>query len=235
MSLTDFNNKYRTTQPWGNYHPNDLSQWYDPAGVSLNRTGNNSGLNLCVTNNTLDVSTYMVNVVLENNQAPVTIQHGVGLVTSKDVFGIGIYECNVILPVGKELWPAFWLTGSVTWPPEIDILEGATNNTNTYGRNLTSTIHCGNNGTNQFGLAGNRHGYFIDTTKVIKLQCWWTKDFIKIYYNGFLATIMTNKNNMVWFNQDMMVVINTALEEVITGPVTVTPFVIQNFKFYKCN
>ena len=29
LSIDDVNSKYLLSQPWGNYHPADLQQWYD--------------------------------------------------------------------------------------------------------------------------------------------------------------------------------------------------------------
>ena len=35
------------------------------------------------------------------------------------------------LPYGDNLWPAFWMWSWDSWPPEIDIFEGYTNNKTT--------------------------------------------------------------------------------------------------------
>ena len=46
-----------------------------------------------------------------------------GSITSNRTFTYGYLEARVSLPAGKGLWPAYWLTSSVRWPPEIDIFE----------------------------------------------------------------------------------------------------------------
>ncbi|QDT69592.1 Glucan endo-1,3-beta-glucosidase A1 precursor [Planctomycetes bacterium MalM25] len=49
-----------------------------------------------------------------------------GLVTSRDLFGVGRFEARIDLPTSQGMWPAFWLNSNhVPWPQggEIDILE----------------------------------------------------------------------------------------------------------------
>lgn len=53
-------------------------------------------------------------------------QYQSGLVTSKDLFGVGRFEARIDLPTSQGMWPAFWLNANqVQWPlgGEIDILE----------------------------------------------------------------------------------------------------------------
>ena len=49
-----------------------------------------------------------------------------GLLRSVDTFGYGTFSARIMLPKGRNLWPAFWLCGSgEPWPKagEIDIME----------------------------------------------------------------------------------------------------------------
>lgn len=49
-----------------------------------------------------------------------------GLLRSVDTFGYGTFSAEIMLPKGRDLWPAFWLCGSgEPWPAcgEIDIME----------------------------------------------------------------------------------------------------------------
>ena len=49
-----------------------------------------------------------------------------GMISSHDKFSreYGWFETRVKLPMGKGMWPAFWmLPQSKSWPPEIDIME----------------------------------------------------------------------------------------------------------------
>ena len=234
MSEEELNKKYIKSQFWGDYHPNDLQQWYDPNAVSLS----NGALNLSATQNTKQVTSYYVNGQLKENQPPKTILNGVGLVTSMETFRYGIFEWNIRLPKGSGLWPAVWMSGKETWPPEIDVIEGYSNSKGRYKRNLNTNIHCGSKSENHYGLGANRHGLFIKSDKNLTLTCHWTKDFIRIYYNGFLCRQITNPKDLIWFNQDMVVIMNQALRREIVektpfNNVAITPLKIFNFKYYK--
>lgn len=231
----NIDDKYIRKQVWGDYHDNDLQQWYDPNAVqSLS-----NGLNLSITENIKEVINYSVNGQLLYNQKPVVIEHGVGLVTSKQAFGYGIFEWNIILPKGSNLWPAIWLSSELTWPPEIDILEGYSDKNGKYGRNVNTNIHCGTNNKTHYSVGANRHGLFIDVNKQLNLVCHWTKDYIKIYYNGYLARIVYNKTNITWFNNiNMYVIMNNAIRQKITNhndfiSATISPLIINDFKYYK--
>ncbi len=46
-----------------------------------------------------------------------------GSITTQRTFTYGYFETRVSLPAGKGFWPAYWLTSSVRWPPELDIFE----------------------------------------------------------------------------------------------------------------
>lgn len=46
-----------------------------------------------------------------------------GVMTTKAAYTYGLFEINCRLPGGKGFWPAFWLTGDNSWPPEIDVFE----------------------------------------------------------------------------------------------------------------
>ena len=46
-----------------------------------------------------------------------------GSITSNRTFTYGYFETRLSVPAGKGFWPAYWLTSSVRWPPELDIFE----------------------------------------------------------------------------------------------------------------
>ncbi len=48
-----------------------------------------------------------------------------GMLTSQGLFSrtYGYFELRARLPVGKGIWPAFWLLADAGWPPEIDVME----------------------------------------------------------------------------------------------------------------
>jgi beta-glucanase (GH16 family) len=98
-----------TGQPW---------MWYD--GDAVYEDNGTSELSAYREPNTIhhwDGKTYRPNVAC-------------GLLRSVDTFGYGTFSARIMLPKGRNLWPAFWLCGSgEPWPAcgEIDICEAWTN------------------------------------------------------------------------------------------------------------
>jgi len=97
--------KWQSGNRWGNYHPKNPTYWCDPSCVD-------------VTSNILRLQTKRHKIVTSDAGV---IDIGIGLVTSVDDFGYGRFEAEVMLPKGTGLFPAFWLWGADSWPPEIDI------------------------------------------------------------------------------------------------------------------
>ena len=63
---------------------------------------------------------------------------------------------------------------------------------------------------NNVDLGAQRHPLELHD---ITVSCWWTKDFIKIYYNGILVRQVTDKKILKWFeNQRMIIVLNNGLQ-----------------------
>ena len=64
------------------------------------------------------------------------IHYHSGAIHSKETFTVNNQYPNYEIkgefkaPYGPGTWPAFWLNGAWTWPPEIDILEFKGNNVN---------------------------------------------------------------------------------------------------------
>lgn len=235
MTENELDKFYRKSQAWGDYHPNDLQQWYDPKGVFLR-----DGLNLSITDNQKTVTVYMDKdgKTLLENQEPITIAHGVGLCTSYTDYGHGIFEWNIKLPLGVGLWPAVWISSSNSWPPEIDVLEAYTDENGKYKNRIETNIHLGSNGDNHYNLGAVGHGWFVDPNKILNLKCHWTNDFIKIYYNNFLCRVIKNKKDLEWLkDKKMVVILNAALRKSIisnvpTSQLAIAPLKILNFKYY---
>jgi hypothetical protein len=78
------------------------------------------------------------------NPHPVIRYHS-GAIHSKQTFTINDefpnYEIKgeFIVPTSGGTWPAFWLNGAWTWPPEIDIVEFKGNNVNWFNTFRTSS------------------------------------------------------------------------------------------------
>jgi beta-glucanase (GH16 family) len=73
----------------------------------------------------------VINDVLEISAAPEAglpqgMTHRSGLITSQHLFKqlYGYFEMRAQLPLGRGLWPGFWLLPTDgSWPPEIDVME----------------------------------------------------------------------------------------------------------------
>ena len=188
--------KWRVGQPWGVFHPDSPNQYYGEDSVSV-RLGK---------------------LALAQQYRPKTfttdreylIPYSVGLVTSYETFGYGFYEFEAILPNGPGLWPAIWLGCYDTWPPEIDIIEAYSDLDSKYGLNLQSNLHFGK--TPNKSAAGARNHQVTGHNLPLKLSCWITENFIKIYYNGYLVREVTSEHTLKWFrDKKYMIILNNGV------------------------
>jgi beta-glucanase (GH16 family) len=190
--------KWRIGQPWGIMHPGAQHQYYGEQSV----TTTEYGLILSHQYSPEYKSHYSL-------ESPVLVPYSVGLISSIDSYRYGFFQFNISLPFGIGLWPAVWLTSATTWPPEIDILEAYTDSMGLYKNRFETNIHY-NLYPNNVDLGAQRHPLELHD---ITVSCWWTKDFIKIYYNGILVRQVTDKKILKWFeNQRMIIVLNNGLQ-----------------------
>lgn len=197
----DFN-KWRIGHPWGIFHPDYNYQYYGEDTVFIDK----NCLNLGIKYNPKLLNHYLLNY-------DILVPYSVGLISSKEAFTYGFFEFKVILPSGPYLWPAIWLTGLDTWPPEIDLLEGYTNAYGNYNNRLESNIHY-NIYPNNKEVGARSHSLNEEEVKerILKVSCHWTEKFIKIYYNGFLVRIISDPNVLKYFKDvKMYIVLNNAL------------------------
>jgi len=124
-------------------------------------------------------------------------QFGRGMIRSVNTFSYGTYTLKCMLPKGKYIKPAFWLSSADSWPPEIDIFEGYAGCLGGYNqipkRKIETNCHfheyddemikvikeheqCGAKGCS-WGSVPNPFG--INEFKLI-----WNPDRIVIYYNN---------------------------------------------------
>lgn len=52
----------------------------------------------------------------------------VGIIRTRNPFDYGTFSCDLKMPKGLNLSASFWLSGDKSWPPEIDIEEGWSEN-----------------------------------------------------------------------------------------------------------
>lgn len=217
MTNEDFKSLYSKTQNWGMYHPEYLQMWYDEKCVNLTERG----LELSVSYNRLPLS---------NGGS---IPNGVGLVVSKDSYGYGIYEWEFRLPKGMGLWPALWLGANDKWPPEIDVLEGYSG-VNGYGDRVETNVWLSDDEGGVYDLKAKRHGFVFNEDEFVRITLDYSKDYIKIYYNGYLVRRISDKDVMRHFaDQKMVVIMNNGIrKDNILRPEC--PMIVKSFSYCKC-
>lgn len=99
----------------------------------------------------------------------------------------GFFEIRCRMPQSKATWPAFWLSGTVCWPPEIDVFEILTSmsfsvmKTNYHwGKENYCFDHASNDlDINTNNLSNEFHNF----------GCEWDSCFIKWYYDNQLVRV----------------------------------------------
>lgn len=226
-------NSWRIGQPWGDFHPGALYQYYgrpEEGFVQLHP----EGLRL--------LQRYQPKKFY-NIDREISIPHGVGLVVSKKYFKYGYFECEAKLPKGVGLWPAIWLSDYKTWPPEIDILEGYSNDRGKYKSKLETNIHYGVE-VNKMSSGASKHILRNPDKSYHKYGVSWTQNSIKFYYDGWLVRVVTDKKILDWLNKTdvyMLWILNNAIRpefvksapdqsEFLVKKVSVCAFLESRFK-----
>ena len=210
--------KWRYGPAWGDFHPDDLYQYYDTDGT-LSYTSP-EGLILELRNTP---KTYIKSELPDWRQTlqlpdKFTLPTGVGYVTAKIGWQYGWFESWIQLPFGQSYWPSFWLSGLNSWPPEIYIFEAYSDQSPDYTKKQTLSkssriqpnLHYGivENGTKE--MYGPYDVAIADcTNRLVQYICHWEKDFLRIYYDGSLVFETTDPKILKWYNgeKDQMVVI----------------------------
>ena len=209
MSTFKFQGKYYTSdQGWGLFHPR-YNYWYDSSCIKIT----NSDVAI------LDVSDNKYS--LKN--------FGAGQMVSKRHYLYGTFEWEYLLPKGRNLWPAIWLTAVESWPPEIDVMEGWTSrgyfikNKPDYKRfigfnNIVPGLVYGTIDDIKYyskASLGTKTTFSclqpIDKINKCKLE--WTPNMIRISYNDYVVNEITDKEILKWFNKPMFVIMNSAVTE----------------------
>lgn len=235
--LDEFKNKLDLTkwnlgQSWGNFHPGALHQHYDTEGIETYVSKQNT-LVLELRHRPLHVIKSQLPEWRQTEDLPedFTIPYAVGLVTTKESWHYGWFEAEIKLPKGTPLWPAFWLSGKHSWPPEIDILEAYSEHGSDYRDRflfkkrpyvkVQPNLHYG---VVEEGTKDAYGAYDVPvwnaTGRFVQYACWWEKDFIRIYYDGNMVFECTNPEILKWFNEqshEQFIIINNGIQD--TGEV----------------
>jgi beta-glucanase (GH16 family) len=177
------------------------------------------------------------------NGADIVSPIGAGFVSciSRD-FHWGTYEIEAKLPEGRCLWPAFWMWSWNTWPPEIDIMEGYSNEAGSYFKwnplgfwNAQTNIHFNDvvTGKNK-SIRGKSWPFTLKnpTQEFIKYRLEWKPTAIYFYYNDRLVRKVTDKTIMEQVNStEMNVVINNGITKWLPGQDQTSDFIVKYFKY----
>lgn len=159
----------------------------------------------------------------------------------KKEFKYGRIETRAKLPVGKGLWPAFWMLGAniseVGWPAcgEIDILEYVGKEPHKVFTSLHTTASHGNTiNTKKTEISNIEEGFHTYAAN-------WTKDKIEFYIDEVLVYTFQPevKTKTVWpFDQSFYIILNLAIGGNFGGPDvddTIFPqdFLIDYIKVYQ--
>lgn len=210
---------WRVGQPWGRIHVSDYPTiYYDNAAV-IQHPGKG-----------LILDTFAKEIVHSKESFP-EHQHNVlgdrqslttyvssGVVSSKRAFKYGVFEFEFVLPKGPRLWPAIWLHGKETWPPEIDLFEGYSNWVSSYHfdntQNARKQISLSEFKPNlwyfKHGRIENYGPYSVKfqgkLTDIHKATLVWEEHLIEMYYDNVLIFRCTDDRVLSLFDEHMYIV-----------------------------
>ena len=141
------------------------------------------------------------------------------LTKGKFAFKYGTVEARIALPVGKGIWPAFWMLGDnfdkVGWPAcgEIDIIEAVNSENIVYGTN-----HWAN--SSEYATYGNNTGNYrdqkheMDITQFHTYKFTWDEKYIRMFVDDFMyheILIEGNKGDTEEFHKPFFFLLNVAV------------------------
>ena len=141
------------------------------------------------------------------------------LTKGKFAFKYGTVEARIALPVGKGIWPAFWMLGDnfdkVGWPAcgEIDIIEAVNSENIVYGTN-----HWAND--SEYATYGNNTGSYrdqkheMDITQFHTYKFTWDEKYIRMFVDDFMyheILVEGNKGDTEEFHKPFFFLLNVAV------------------------
>jgi len=205
--------EWLTQERFGEIHPKKRFNWYDSSAIEI-RDGK------LVLKTQYNPKTFTIDG--EEFVSPI----GIGLVSNTTRFKYGYFEIEAKLPTGKNLWPAFWMWGFDSWPPEIDVFEAYSSPIfKTYlSINFPKIFNFWKIETNFYyntpdnpkstGSVKKFLGFKNPQKNFIKYACLWEENKITIFYDGRKIREFTDKQILSQFNNiDMNVIINTSMRD----------------------
>ncbi len=223
------NYEWLTQERWGQIHPEKSFCWYDPSCVEVDQSG------------LLHLRTKFNPKYFEHIKTTSTV--GIGLVSCTTKFRHGIFEIEAKLPVGEDLWPAFWMYSFDSWPPEIDVIEAYTVKRGTYLSpsifplslwDVKTNLHYGLD-PDRKSIRAKKHfwGWKNPAHHFIKYRLEWRPDCIKWYYNDYLVRSIVDPKILAEFNKTTLnVIINNGVDYTVNQLVPPkSDFVISSFTY----
>lgn len=208
------------SQWWGlQYHPSFLTHWFDVEQISQSRVG--------IEFNAAWKPKYFPEI-------DTTIGPATGSINSRQAWQYGIFIYTAKMPVGTHVCPALWASGSINWPPEIDVLEAYTDETLDYkkGVGMMSNVHMTFEGQKADAKQLRHRLPNKIASEFIDYVLWWEKDFIKIYYNGYLVRHITDPRVLELMSEPMILVIGTGVKKEFNKTAT-TPMIVDKVVVYQ--
>lgn len=150
-------------------------------------------------------------IVFNVNGVNYTKKYGIPFIRCEQDFKYGVFEWEMKLPYGRNLWPALWFSSDMSWPPEIDCMEGWSKKNPNFIKNLIfSSIHPTMHWSENCDTKNGKH---LQERKLNLLRCRlktgaynkyrvvWTPEYIEVYYNDFLVKRFDNPEMLEHFNK----------------------------------
>lgn len=180
---------------WGISHPR-RPVWYDSEMVTVDDNG-------CLI------------VGLENHEREMAMYDSIvkrrwetGYCRSVQEFKYGTFEWEAIMPMGTNLWPALWLASDTSWPPEIDCVEGWSNNNPKYikrlfFRNMHPTMHWSEEGKLKSEPKYNIHrGWINGPMEFTSYKVVWTPEYVDVFYGKHLVKRFEDEKMLEQLNKE---------------------------------
>ena len=199
--------KWKSIKPDGGpFHPDNPHMWYDDSCVHVLTSG------ILALDAKYNPRQFLIDGKVYNPEI------AIGLVSSTNAFSFGKFEACIRLPHGAWLWPAFWVSGAKTWPPEVDIFEGYSDKNSSY-RNFQWKRPCTKyavktNGwknvyPNQKQFGQQQHKAFKDPDSYHYFTMIWKPKEIKILFDSKEVRKFTDKKMLSQMaDQGMRVLLN---------------------------
>lgn len=230
---SNLSDKWRISQPWGEFHPGNLHQYWpkDNSCVYISPEGLVLELrNYPKTFYKADLPPWQQKPELPDE---FTIDWAAGLVFLKQPYTFGWFEATVKLPVDTSQWGAFWLSGAESWPPEIDVFESYTQD-NPDDIKIRPNIHWGKTEDGTKKDYGAPRIFVKDAHKrFVQYAVHWTEDFIKFYFDGELVQVCENKEMLKDNSNPQNVILNNGIKEIEGISSMESAMLVRDIKIYQ--